>query len=131
MSYELSWYLPKRIIHIHILGEMELSEVEAMSHAAFALMEEGIAPVHILMDDAKGGRPPLSLKELKSRLEITQHASIGWIVGIGDADPVAKFLIPLLMKLVKLQYVRVKTIEEALEVLRKQDMSLQELSLKS
>jgi hypothetical protein len=124
MLFELSWYLPKRVIHVHILGMLELSDVEAMSQAVAAFMEEGTAPVHILLDDAKGGRPPISLKEMQARMEIANHPSIGWIVGVGEADPVAKFLIPLLMKIVNMKYTRVATIEDGLNFLAKQDASL-------
>jgi hypothetical protein len=125
MSFEVSWYLPKRIIHIHVLGELGLNQVTEMADAASKLLQEGDAPVHILLDDAKGGRPPISLKELQSRLELVRHPSVGWVVGIGEADPVAKFLIPLLMKIIRLDYVRVMTLEEGLHFLSKQDTSLQ------
>ena len=125
MSFEISWYLPKRIIHIHVLGELGLSQVSEMAEIVSKLMQESTEPVHILLDDAKGGRPPISLKELQSRLELVRHPSVGWVVGIGEADPVAKFLIPLLMKIVRLDYVRVMTLEDGLSFLNKQDTSLE------
>jgi hypothetical protein len=125
MSFEVSWYLPKRIVHVHIFGELGLNQVTEMAELASKLMQEGDAPIHILLDDAKGGRPPISLKELQSRLELARHPSIGWVVGIGEVDPVAKFLIPLLMKIVRLDYVRVMTLEDGLNFLSKQDRSLE------
>ena len=128
MSFEVSWYLPERIIHVQVLAELDLSAVEAMSHETLKYMEQGIAPVHILLDDAKGGRPPISLKEMQARMEVANHPSIGWIVGVGEADPVAKFLIPLLMKVVKMKYTRVATIEDALGFLSKQDTTIEKTS---
>lgn len=125
MSFEIRWYFPKRIIYIHLLGELGLAEVEQMSRESLTFIQEGIAPVHILLDDSKGGQPPISLKELKSRLEIASHPSVGWIVGIGEVDQVAKFLIPLLMKILKLQYLRVENLDAALNFLSRQDLSLE------
>ena len=125
MSFEISWYLPKRVLHIHLLAEQSLSDLEALSWQTAPMIEEGIAPVHVLLDDAKGGRPPISLKEIQSRLDIITHPSIGWVVGVGEVDAVAKFMVPLLMKIVKVSYVRVATIEEALVFLSKHDPQLQ------
>jgi hypothetical protein len=125
MLFELNWYLPKRIIHVQVLAELDLNAVEEMSRETAKLMQEGTAPVHILLDDAKGGRPPISLKEMKARLEIANHPAIGWIVGIGEADPVAKYLIPLLMKIVNMKYTRVEKLEDALNFLSKQDATLE------
>jgi hypothetical protein len=125
MSFEVSWYLPKRIIHVQILAEIGLAQVTEMVELASKLMQEGTAPVHVLLNDAKGGRPPISLKELQSRLEMVRHPSVGWVVGIGEVDPVAKFLIPLLMKIVRLDYVRVMTLDDGLNFLSKQDRSLE------
>lgn len=124
MSFEIDWYIPQRVLHVHVLGEMALKDVEEMAHIASDFMEDGFAPVHILLDDVKGGRPPISLKELKSRLAIVEHPSIGWIVGVGEVDAVARFLIPLLMKVMKLKYIRVSTIEEGVGFLSRHDVTL-------
>lgn len=126
MSFEISWYIPQRIIHIHLLGELDLNAVGAMAKAINHMMQEGVAPVHILLDDAKGGRPPISLTQLKSQLEIAKSPLMGWIVGVGETDPVAKFLIPLLANIMNVHYSRVATIEDAIDFLVKQDMSLEQ-----
>lgn len=127
MLYEISWYIPKRVIHIHILAELDLKTLEEMSHIVFEMLEEGLPPIHILLDDAKGGRPPISLKELQARLGIVKHPSIAWVIGIGEGDSVAKFLVPLFMKVMTVNYTRVPNIESALVFLNKTDMSLQNM----
>ncbi len=124
MSIEINWYVPNRILHVHVLSELGLDDVEEMARDVTTFMGEGVAPVHILLDDAKGGRPPISLKELKARLAIAEHPSIGWIVGVGEVDAVAKFLIPLLLKVMKLKYVRVTTLEEGVGFLSRHDVTL-------
>jgi hypothetical protein len=125
MSFEISWHTPKKIIFVHLLGELDLNAVEAMAQQCAVLMDEGIAPVHILLDDRNGGRPPISLSQLRSRLEIGKHPYLGWIVGIGETDPVAKFLLPLVMNLISVKYERVATIDDALNFLIKQDLTIE------
>jgi len=126
MSFEISWYIPERVIFVRITGELDINAVEEMAKAAREEIEIGIAPIHILLDDTKGGRPPISLNQLKSRLEIAKNPSLGWIIGIGETDPVAKFLIPLLMNIMNISFTRVASIEDALKFLVKHDMSLEE-----
>lgn len=126
MSFELKWYLSKRIILARLTGELDLDQVEALAKNIYLLIDEGIAPVHILIDDTKGGRPPISLNQLKARLTWAEHPSLGWVVAIGEADPVAKFLVPLLMKIMKIEFVRYPTLLAAVEFLKKRDLTLQE-----
>lgn len=124
MSFEISWYIPQRVIYVHVLGELGLAEVEGMSKRIAELLEAGIEPVHILLDDTKGGRPPLNLRELKARIEMVNHPIIGWVVGIGEVDAVAKFLIPLLLKIMSMKYTRVANVDEAVEFLSVRDRTL-------
>lgn len=124
MSFELSWYIPNRIISVRLTGELDIDDVEAMAMDVAEMLEEGHAPIHILLDDVDGGRPPISLNKLKSKVELGTHPSLGWIVAIGEANPVAKFLIPLLMQVVKIKFVRHSTMETAIAFLEQRDISL-------
>lgn len=130
MSFEVSWYLPERIIHVHVLAELDLSQIERMAHIVAEYIQAGTPPIHILLDDSKGGRPPISLKELQARLRVVNDASIGWVVGIGEVDAVAKFLIPLGMKLAHIRYTRVKDVSEAVEFIARYDINIQRMLAK-
>ena len=126
MPIDLSWYEPQRIVRAHVYGEAGLSELKQMIVDIQPYLEEGIAPVHVILDDATAGPPPISIKQLKDIMDTGKRSidKLGWIVGIGDVNPIAKMVIPLLAKIVKIKHVRVDTLDAALTVLKKQDLSL-------
>ena len=125
MPIELSWYIPSRIVHMHVVGEVDLNDLDIMSQDLQRMVDEGVAPVHIFLDDAEGGRPPTSLSQMKSRLAWVQDDALGWIIGIGEANPVANFLIPLLLKVMKIDFRRCKTLDEGVAFLETQDKTLE------
>jgi hypothetical protein len=124
MSYEISWYIPQRVLLIRLTGELGLNDVEAMALDIKTMLEQGTAPVHILLDDTLGGEPPKSLRELKTRMEAVKDTGVGWVVGIGEVNAVAKFLVPLLMKIVRINFVRHSTLEDAVQFLIQRDITL-------
>jgi hypothetical protein len=125
MSFELSWHVPKRIIYVRLTEEMGLDALEAFALGIKDMANEGVAPVHLLFDDAEAGNPPTSIGEIKSRLELARHPSLGWVVAIGETKPVANFLISVLMKILAVDFVRRPTADAALEFLKGRDASLE------
>ena len=125
MSYEINWYIPQRVLLIHLTGELDLNAVEAMARDTKTMLEQGTAPVHILLDDTLGGAPPKSLREMKVRMETVKDSGVGWVVGIGEVNAVAQFLVPFFMKIVRINFVRHTTLEDAVQFLVQRDITLQ------
>jgi len=126
MPIELSWYIENRVIHAHVYGEAGLEQLRQMIVDVQPYLEEGIEPIHIILDDATANPPPVSIKQLKAVLDIGKQevSKLGWVVGVGDVNVIAKVVIPMLAKIVKIKHVRVDTMEDALAILKRQDLSL-------
>jgi len=126
MPIEHSWSVPKRVVRIHIDGETGLELFRQLIDGVKPFLEEGVEPVHVILDDATAGPPPVSIKQLKAVMDIGKETmnKLGWVVGVGDVNPIAKVVIPLLTRIVKIKYVRVDTMEDALAILKRQDLSL-------
>lgn len=126
MPIDLSWYIPSRVIHVQVYGEAGSEQIQKMAKDLQDYMEKGEAPVHVMLDDATANPPPISIKHLKSLLDVTKQPTekVGWVVGIGNPNPIAKVVVPTFLKIVRIKFVRRDTLEQALAFLKKQDMSL-------
>lgn len=130
MPIDLSWYVPLRIMRIHIYDDAGIEDIEQLGLNGRSFLEDGIAPVHVLLDDASALPPPINLQQLRLALNLrsTDTHKLGWVIGVGDVNIMAKVVIPMLMKILTMRYVRVATIEEAVTFLRKHDKSLQAIA---
>lgn len=92
------------------------------------MMQEGMPPMHILIEDTDGGKPPGSqLNELRETFSNALEDSFGWVVAIGETNDSVNFLMPMFMKILKIDFKRFNTREEALSFLQEQDTSLENL----
>ena len=133
MPIDISWYVSSRIIHLHVYDVADIEQIEQLASVAGNYLQDGIAPIHVLLDDSTAQPPPLSLKQLKMALplKLSDTEKLGWVVGIGEVNIIAKMVLPMLMNMLGIKYVRVATIDEALALLQKQDKSLKFASIKS
>lgn len=127
MPIDVSWYIPNKIIRAHFYDYSGIEEIQELGFELGEHIQEGIAPVHILLDDATAQPPPINLQQLKMTLNFERNHidKLGWVIGFGDVNMVAKMVLPPLMKVLRMNYSRVATIEEAIIFLQKQDKSLQ------
>jgi hypothetical protein len=126
MSYEISWYIPEHVLFVRLTGELDLNDMTAMALDIKMMLQQGSAPVHVIVDDTLGGEPPKSLRELKARMEIVQNTGLGWVVAIGEGEvnPTAKFLVPLITNIKRINFVRRPTLGDAIQFLVKRDSRL-------
>lgn len=131
MPYELSWYVPNRIIHARIEGDMGIDYLQQFVKDVQVYLEDGTAPVHILLDDAAAGPPPLRISDFRKAMTINKIDTkrLGWFIGVGKPNPMAKVILPLVMSLLKMEYKRVDTFEAAFAFLSDTDSSLQSIDL--
>jgi len=127
MPIEISWYVPKRVLRLHVQGAAGIPQLEQLSKDGQVFLADGQKPIHILLEDTHADPPPLNVKRFKQALDFKEEytAQLGWIVGVGKTNQIANFVIPLVMKVLKLKFIRVATRDEAIAFLMKQDMSLQ------
>lgn len=124
MTHKIEWLSFPRILYIDLYGDLTLEDIESFSNDTIQYIEEGKAPVHIIIDDSKVGKPPIRLNSLKQSLRYAQHPSLGWHVAIGDVNPVVNYVAPMIMKIFGVNFLRRKTKENALDFLYRQDSTL-------
>lgn len=124
MAHTIEWLSFPRILHVALYGDLQLEDIENFSDDVIKHLDEGQAPVHIIVSDSEVGRPPINLNKLRQAAKFVQHPSLGWQVGIGSVNPVVHYIAPMMMKIVGVKLVRRDTKEEALAFLQKQDSTL-------
>lgn len=124
MSHTVEWYIPSRLIYLDIWGDVTLEEIEAVNAEVVRLLDQGDSPVHLLGRDQDVGKMPVNLRELQKRFTLVNHPTLGWIVGVGEVNPVLNFLFPMLMKIARVDFVRRLSLAGAEDFLKNNDMSL-------
>lgn len=124
MSYTVEWYIPSRLIYLNIWGDITLEEIEVVNADVVRLLDQGDSPVHLLGRDQDVDKMPVNLRELQKRFNLVSHPTLGWIVGVGEVNPVLNFVFPMLMKIARVDFVRRSTLVDAEDFLKKNDMSL-------
>jgi hypothetical protein len=100
MAYEVSWYMPKRVIITRMSGDVDLQEVRESHMVITQLGEEVSHRVHVIMDMSGVTTFPTSLMRLSRVLGTVDDRRFGWVL-IVSSDPVLRFLLTTLGKLMK------------------------------
>lgn len=125
MPHTIEWYLPKRIVFMYVEGNFTLENFSDVSNGLIELFDEGEAPIYLLVDDSQVEKIPIKLRHIQTQFEFMRHPSLGWIVSIGDANPLLNYIIPMVTKIIGIKFVRYKTMEEALNFIKKQDQTIE------
>jgi hypothetical protein len=126
MPVDLSWYIPLRVVRIYVHGEIPLDVIRNLADRLAEYIEPGITPVHFLLDDFEAEPPPIDVRILTNAYgtEVRNRDLVGWVVGVGKTNSIAKIVIPLFMKALRIKFIRFDTYEEAIEFLKTQDRTL-------
>ncbi|MEO8611062.1 MAG: hypothetical protein ABI690_24410 [Chloroflexota bacterium] len=125
MTVEVSWHEEGRVIYQRFQGALELADVETVEVALRQRSEEGLPPVHVIVDVRQVTEFPVSFDEL-NRLKIAAGIP-GWMVVIG-LHPVVRSMARMMSWIRGVQYHPVSTLEDGLNFLARQDSSLNYLT---
>lgn len=123
MAFRSSWIEEKRIIHTEMIGTMTSQEAQQISDAHMKFLNEGVAPVHLIVDLTQLKEVPTNLRQNTSMAGYLQHPALGWTVLIGG-NVLLNFMLSILGHVFKFRYVKRETMEEALAYLISQDQTL-------
>ncbi len=125
MIYPAQWLIKNRIIYAYAEGPTSLADLREHSLRVEALLDEGTAPVHIVLDSKRDFRPErIDLRSGLDNLRFVNHKSIGWIVQVIEGNHAMRFVARLIARFARINYQTVTTHQEALEFLRVMDDSL-------
>ncbi len=130
MSYEATWYHEKRVILVRIEGNLSQEDARVYSDDIYQMMDEGIAPTHVIADLTKIGEFPHSLISLKNAARYLEHPKIGRIVVIGG-PLLAQVFAGVLTRVARINYRSAQTVEEAIQLLVEDDATLADMENRS
>jgi hypothetical protein len=123
MPYKQRWYINKRVLLIKMEGDLDVDEMTRNNDAMVAKINEGTPLVHILIDDAKVGKVPASLGQLK-QIFTGPHPWAGWVILIGPGSQIQNFLVGMIGKIMRANIRREATLEGAIKFLRERDITI-------
>lgn len=130
MSYELSWYIDRRIVLARLTGDVSAEEIfQNNQRIARDYVQQGQAPVHLLIDISGMEKFPSNLKQLKAASDILlREHSLGWMVTVGKVNTLERFLTSTLTQMFGVRLHMTDTLARALAFLSKNDVSIPEMS---
>ncbi len=123
MAFRTTWIEDKRIIYTELLGTLTSQEAQEMSDTHAKFLNEGTAPVHLIVDVTRLGAVPTSLRQNTSMGGYLRHPSLGWTVLIGGSVLV-NFMVSVIGQVFKFHYSKRENLENAMTYLISQDASL-------
>ena len=126
--YDVVWHIPGKVIKLEYAGKLGLEEVsESNERIKNDFLKGRIGPVHIIANfDGVTGFPN-RISDLKKAMDVwakDDETNVGWIVVIGINSPVLNFLVAMLTQLTKVNMKTETSIENAMQVLRRADLTM-------
>lgn len=122
MPYQIEWYLPNRIMVVHLHGAMTVEELGAMADESVTYIKRGQPPVHAIIDQRELVSYPYNLNTLLS-INRGKQAESGFTVMVSES-PIARFVVNAFFQLIRMEMRSCTTFEEAMTILARVDPSL-------
>lgn len=129
MSYDISWYLDKRIILVTYHETLTIDELPAHFETLNQYRDDGEAPVHILTDMRRLEKFPMSLTAIRQAVPALNGFGVDVLIGM--RQPVIHFMISVVTQFSKLELRQANSIEDALVIIARLDPTLTHLMDKS
>jgi hypothetical protein len=123
MPYQLEWLQDKRIVREVLSGEFDLAASTELAAATAKCLEEGTAPIHLIIDVTDMVKSPTNLRSINSVTDYMKDPKLGWVVLIG-ANTMVKFISSVISHITKFKFTTVANLDEAVSFLQKQDATL-------
>jgi hypothetical protein len=121
MAVEVSWHEQGRVIYQRFQGSMEMADVEVVAHALEARFNNGLPPVHAIVDVRQVTSFSISMDDI-NRLK-SAAGMPGWMVVI-DLHPVVRSMAWIMSWMRGVQYHSVASMEDAHKFLARKDASM-------
>ncbi len=130
MAYKISWVIPLRILLIELENEVLMDEMVRLVEDTHAHVNVGNAPVHIMIDAAKLLNRPVNFQEITRISKSMSNDATGWWVVV-NAGKMIWFTATILSKLLQVKLKSAASVEEALTILCRVDLSLADLPIQA
>ncbi len=127
MGYEISWYIPGRVVQAVFTGVITPEEAEAASALTAQLIKEGEPPmVHLIADTTDLERFPTNLNLLNRRA--SKHLwqpKLGWTIVI-STNSTTRIISGIITQVARVRFRMFPTLNEGLHFLADQDSTLRD-----
>jgi hypothetical protein len=124
MSYRFSWYVPRRVIYIHMEGILTLGDLGALKEESRTFALNGDAPVHAIIDCLEVTGLPHDLPGILRGMREGETPLAGAFSVIVTSNRLAQFLSATLFQLLKLELRIAPTVADAFDILTRFDATL-------
>lgn len=127
MGYDISWYVPGRVIKAVFSGDINLQEAEAASELTAQLIQSGEPPfVHLVADTTKLDRFPTNLNLLnRSASKHLWQPKLGWTIVI-STNSTTRFITGIITQVARVRFRMFPTFSDGLNFLADQDATLRD-----
>jgi hypothetical protein len=127
MGYEITWYVPGRVVQAIFTGTITLEEAEAASAKTAEFIQEGQPPlVHLIADTTKMDRFPTNLNLLnRSASKHLWQPKLGWTIVI-STNSTTRWISGIITQVARVRFRMFPTLSEGVKFLADQDATLRE-----
>jgi hypothetical protein len=127
MGYEISWYIPGRVVQAVFMGDITLQEAEAASELTAQFIQSGEEQlVHLIADTTRLERFPTNLNLLnRSASKHLWQPKLGWTIVI-STNSTTRFISGIITQVARVRFRMFPTYKDGLSFLADQDSTLRE-----
>ncbi|MAU10249.1 MAG: hypothetical protein CL607_10535 [Anaerolineaceae bacterium] len=124
--YSIEWLIPSKVFYVKMWDSLTLDELIACNEIVRDKYLDAVDDkIHMVAEFKDVESFPRNLRDIKYATSIyTNHENMGWAVLIGFKHPLVKFLASVLTQMANMNMKTVADKTEALDVLRRIDLSL-------
>lgn len=100
MPYDLSIYIPKRVLYCHVYGEYTLAEMRESNQKIIDYLNQQVTAVHVISDFVGMTNLNHDLPMLVKTFSFFAHAHQGWSIVISP-DPIIRVISTAVVQQVK------------------------------
>src|SRR6266542_939569 len=128
MGYEVSWYIPGRVVQATFMGTSTPEEAEACSDEVAQFIQDGEGPlVHLIADTTGMERFPTNLNLLnRSASKHLWQPKLGWTIVI-STNSTTRFISGIITQVARVRFRMFPTYSDGLNFLADQDVTLREI----
>ncbi len=125
MPIEATWLVEKRVVYFRAYGQVTGADVAAVKEQQLRNHEDGIAPVHTIVDVYSPSIKIPSIPQLRQFGYTSMHPKTGWMLLLGSEKSVVTFGVSVIIQMVGSDHLKVvKSIPEIVEFLNHNDRTL-------
>lgn len=123
MAYILSWYIPDRVIHLTLRGNLTVTELKELNRQLKDYLDSGSKPIDLMIDASQVGTFPTIVTDISGALTTLSHPHLRWSL-VTCTNKVLRLVLAVVFQRVRQHVFFFKTMEENIAHLRQQDHTL-------